>query len=87
MEKNRIIVSQSNIITSLIVVVAVLLFSVVALYYWGSQRVVYQQIGKIRCANFQTQEQAQQDFDLSPVEYKSLDGNNDGIACNNLPKS
>lgn len=87
MEKNRIIVSQSNIITSLIVVVAVLLFAVVALYYWGSQRVVYQQIDKIRCANFQTQEQAQQAFNLKPGEYKSLDSNHDGIVCNDLPKS
>lgn len=86
MEKNRIIVSQANAITWLILAVAVLLFAVVALYYWGSQHIVYQQTGKIRCANFQTQEQAQQTFNLNPGEYKSLDSNHDGIACNDLPK-
>jgi hypothetical protein len=38
------------------------------------------------CGDFKTQGQAQSTFDSNRSCYKNLDNDNDGIACENLPK-
>jgi len=38
-----------------------------------------------RCSDFQTQSEAQLEFDLNPECYRDLDSDNDGIPCENLP--
>jgi hypothetical protein len=37
------------------------------------------------CAEFQTQSEAQLEFDSNPACYRNLDSDNDGIPCENLP--
>ncbi|WP_229029181.1 excalibur calcium-binding domain-containing protein [Flavobacterium sp. SLB02] len=39
------------------------------------------------CGDFKTQGQAQSTFDSNRSCYKNLDNDNDGIACENLPKN
>lgn len=38
------------------------------------------------CGDFKTQPQAQSTYDSNRSCYKNLDADNDGIACENLPK-
>ncbi|MGH3930705.1 MAG: excalibur calcium-binding domain-containing protein, partial [Pseudonocardiaceae bacterium] len=41
----------------------------------------------LNCGDFATQEQAQAVLDSDPSDPNGLDGDNDGIACESLPRS
>lgn len=39
-----------------------------------------------KCKDFKTQEEAQKTYESDKDCYKNLDKDNDGVACENLPK-
>ena len=48
---------------------------------------VMAQTGDLDCANFATQEEAQQVYNQDPSDPNGLDDDNDGMACDTLPSS
>lgn len=48
---------------------------------------VMAQTGDLDCANFTTQEEAQQVYNQDPSDPNGLDDDNDGMACDTLPSS
>lgn len=87
MDKDKAITILTRTVLGFMFAMVVVLFVLTYLYFWGLSHVVYDQVGKIRCSNYQTQEQAQQAFDSNTKEYAPLDDNHDGIACNDLSKN
>jgi len=45
----------------------------------------YQEYNDYDCADFDTQQEAQEFFEAEGGQWHGLDGDNDGVACETLP--
>jgi len=52
---------------------------------WGNANIVVAQ--DLNCSDFDTQQEAQDELDSNPSDTNNLDDDNDGTACENLPRN
>lgn len=61
--------------------VYVIILSVLMLAVFLGQRIYAKKKARVNCSSFSTHREAQNAFESDRIKYKSLDANNDGVAC------